>query len=190
MTNHLGTYFRERRQQRGLSLGQLARLLGCRNVSKGSNRIARLRQGAVKEGLLLHLAEALGIDLPTVEGLLEQDHQERLRGWEEWVSQPVPMRLIVRYLPAVYGRVALPEGATTPEEAEQFACDYARRPGRRVCLAVSRRLSVWINKDGRVAARTEATPDGPNVPYMGFKRSAKKFLFGFEERGASAPPRP
>jgi transcriptional regulator with XRE-family HTH domain len=184
VTNHLGDYFRERRQQRGLSRGQLARLLGYRNVSKGANKISRFeRQGYVTEDLLLHLAEALGIDLPTVEDLLEKDRQERLRDWEEWVSQPVPMRLIVRYLPAVYGTVALPEGFTTPEQAEAFARDYARQHRRRVCLALSRRLSVWVNKEGRVEARTEATADTSNVPSMRLKGSCKKFLFRFGEQG-------
>jgi transcriptional regulator with XRE-family HTH domain len=184
MADHLGTYFHERRQQRGLGLGQLARLVGYRNVSKGSNRIARLeREGAVAEDLLLRLAKALGIDLPTVEGLMEKDRQERLRQWEQWVNEPVPMRLIVRYMPAVYGTLALPEGVTTPEQAEAFARQYARQHGRRVCLALSRRLSVWIDREGRVQARTEATPDVPNVPYMRFKGSGKRFLFGFGERG-------
>jgi transcriptional regulator with XRE-family HTH domain len=165
MSNHLSDYFKEQRDKRGLSLGQLARLLGYRNVSKGATKISRFeRQGYVTADLLLHLAEALGIDLPTAEDLLEQDRQDRLRAWEEWVSQPVPMRLSVRYMPAVYGTVALPEGVTTPERAEAFARAYAREHGLRVCLAVSRRLSVWVGKDGRVEARTEATPDTPNVP--------------------------
>jgi transcriptional regulator with XRE-family HTH domain len=167
VANNLGTYFRERRQQRGLSLGQLARLVGYENVSKGCNRITRFeRQGAVTEGLLLQLAEALGIDRPTVEDLLEEDRQERLRDWEEWVNGPVPMRLIVRFAAAVYGTASLPEGVTTPEQAERYACAYAREHGRRVCLAVSRRLSVWIDREGRVEARTEATPDAPNAPFM------------------------
>jgi transcriptional regulator with XRE-family HTH domain len=184
MTNHLGGYFRERRQQRGLSLGQLARLLGYRTVSKGANRIARLeREGAVTEDLLLRLAGVLSIDLPTVEGLLERDRQDRLRAWEEWVSQPVPIRLIVRYAPAVYGSVALPEGVTTPVEAEAFACAHARQHGRRVSLAVSRRLSVWVGEDGRVEARTEATPDRPNTPFLRLKGGGQKFLFGFGEQG-------
>jgi transcriptional regulator with XRE-family HTH domain len=183
VSNHLGDYFKEQRDKRGLSLGQLARLLGYRNVSKGSNRIARLeREGAASEDLLLHLAEALGIDLATVERLLERDRQERLREWEEWVNEPVPMRLIVRYLPAVYGRVALPEGVTTPEQAEKFARAYARQHGRRVCLALSRRLSVWINKEGRVEARTEATPDAPNTPYMRLRGSGQRFLLNFGGR--------
>jgi transcriptional regulator with XRE-family HTH domain len=184
MADHLGTYFRERRQQRGLGLGQLARLVGYRNVSKGSNRIARLeREGAVTADLLLRLAEALDIDLSTVEDLLEEDRQERLREWEAWVSQPVPMRLIVRLTAAVYGTVALPEGVTTPGQAEAFARAYARQHRRRVCLALSRRLSVWIDREGRVQARTEATPDVPNVPYMRVKGGAKTFHFLFGGQG-------
>jgi transcriptional regulator with XRE-family HTH domain len=184
MANNLGTYFQERRRQRGLTLGQLARLLGYKNVSKGSNRIARFeRHGAVTPDLLLHLAEALGIDLAIVEGMLERDRQERPREWEAWVNEPVPIQLVARYMPAVYGRVALPEGVTTPEQAEAFARAYARQHGRRVCLALSRRLSVWINREGRVEARTEATPDTPNTPFMRVKGSGKGFLFGFGERG-------
>jgi transcriptional regulator with XRE-family HTH domain len=183
MANHLGDHFKEQRDKRGLSLGQLARLLGYRNTSKGSNRIARLeREGAVTADLLLRLAGVLGIDLPTIEELTERDRQERLREWEGWVSQPVPIQLVVRYMPAVYGTVALPEGVTTPEQAEAFARAYAREHGRRVCLAVSRRLSVWVNSEGRVEARTEATPDGPNTPFMRLKGSGKRFLLNFGGR--------
>jgi transcriptional regulator with XRE-family HTH domain len=184
MSNHLGDYFRERRQQRGLGLGQLARLLGYRNVSKGANKISRFeREGYATADLLPRLAGALGIDLPTVEGLLERDGQERLREWEEWVSQPVPIQLVVRYMPAVYGRVTLPEGITTPEQAEAFAREYARQHRRQVCLAVSRRLSVWVGTDGRVEARTEATPDTPNTPFMRLRGSGKKFVLNFGEQG-------
>jgi transcriptional regulator with XRE-family HTH domain len=180
MPNHLGTYFRERRQQQGLTLGQLARMVGYRNVSKGSNKIVRFeREGAITEELLALLAEALHIDLPTVEELIEQDRKERLRAWEEWANKPEPMQLIVKYIPAVYGTVPLPPAAKTPEEAEAFACGYAKQHGRRVCLAVSRRLSIWINKEGQVEARTEAKPDSPNMPFMKLKGSPRKFLMGF-----------
>jgi transcriptional regulator with XRE-family HTH domain len=186
VSHHLGGYFKEQRDKRGLSLGQLARLLGYRNTSKGANRISRFeRQGAVTADLLLRLADALGIDLGTIEGLLEQDRQERLRDWEEWANEPVPMRLIVRYAAAAYGKVALPGAVTTPEQAERYACAYAREHGRRVCLALSRRLSVWINEDGRVEARTEATPDTSNVPSMRLKGGGEKFLLNFGGRPVS-----
>jgi transcriptional regulator with XRE-family HTH domain len=180
MANNLGNYFHEQRLQQGLSLGELARKVGYRNVSKGANRIARFeREGRVTEDLLATLAEALGIDLQTVEALIDQDRQEHLRAWEEWVSEPVPMCLIVRYLAAVYGTVPLPQEITTHEQAEAFACEYAKQHGRKVCLAFSRRHSVWIDAQGEVYARTEATPDDPNVPFMRLQGSGKGFLMRF-----------
>jgi transcriptional regulator with XRE-family HTH domain len=125
MINNLGNFFHDQRVSQGLSLGELARQVGYRNVSKGSNKICRFeREGLVTEDLLAALADALGIDLQTVERLIEQDRQEHLQAWEEWVSEPVPMQLIVRYMAAVYGRVKLPEEITTPEQAEVFACNY------------------------------------------------------------------
>ncbi len=183
MANHLGNHFHEQRLGQGLTLGHLARLVGYRNISKGANKIVRFeREGEVTEILLTALTEALHIDQDTVRRLIEQDRQEWLREWEQWVSQPVPMQLIVRYLPAVYGRVPLPEVVRTAEQAEAFACTYARQHGRRVCLAVSRRLSIWINNDGVVEARTEATPDDPNAPFMRLKGSGKRFLMDFGEQ--------
>jgi transcriptional regulator with XRE-family HTH domain len=180
MSNHLGNYFREQRIQQGHSLGQLARMAGYKNASKGANKIVLFeRQGEITEELLARLAEALHIDLPTVERLIDQDRSEYLRAREQWVSQPVPMQLIAKLIPAVYARVPLPETVTTPEQAEAFACEYAREHHRQVCLAVSRRLSVWIDKEGKVYARTEATPDSPNTPFMRLRGSGKGFLFGF-----------
>jgi transcriptional regulator with XRE-family HTH domain len=180
--NHLGSFFHNQRISQGLSLGQLARMVGYGNVSKGANKIVRFeRDGIITEELLARLADALGIDLPTVERLIEQDRQEHLRAWEEWVSQPVPMQLIVRYVAAFYGRVKLPEEITTHEQAEAFAREYAKQHRLKVCLAVSRRHSVWIDAEGQVYARTEATPDDPNVPYMRLKGSRKTFLMRFDK---------
>jgi transcriptional regulator with XRE-family HTH domain len=179
MQNNLGRYFHAQRIDRGLTIGQLARMVGYRNVSKGANRIACLeRGGSVDEGLLVNLADALGIDLPTVKELIEQDRQEYLRDWEKWVNEPVPMQLIVRYMAAFYGNKALPEDVKTPEDAEKYARDYAKNHGLRVCLAVSRRLSIWISKEGEVEARTEATPDDSNVPFMRVKGDKRTFLMG------------
>jgi hypothetical protein len=180
MATYLGTHFREQRHKQSLSLGQLARLLGYRNVSKGANKLVRLeREGIVDEQLLVRLAGVLGIEPSRVQSLIEQDRQEYLHAWEAWVSQPVPMQLIVKYMPAVYGTVPMPDEVTTPEQAEAFAREYAQRHGRSVCLAVSRRLSVWIDKGGNVEARTEAAPDYPNTPFMRLNGSGRMFVMGF-----------
>jgi hypothetical protein len=135
----------------------------------------------VTADLLDTLAAALEIGIATVERLIEQDRHEALRAWEAWGSEPVPIRLIVKYLPAVYGTVPLPQEITTPEQAEAFACVYAKKNRRKVCLALSRRHSVWIDKDGQVYARTEATPHDPNVPFMRLKGSGTRFLMRFGE---------
>ena len=152
--------------------------MGYRNVSKGANRIARFeRDGIVTDNLLASLADALGIDLPTVERLIEQGRQDHLRAWEAWVSQIVPIQLVVRYVAAIYGSVKKPGQITTPEQAEAFACEYARQHRLRVCLILSRRQSVWIDEQGLVYARTEATPDKPNMPWMQLRSDKRKFLF-------------
>ena len=176
--NHLGNYFHEQRLRQNLSRGQLARLVGYRNISKGANRIARFeREGIVTDDLLVALADALGIDLPTVERLIEQDRQEHLQAWEAWVSQIVPIQLVVRYMAAVYGSVKKPGDITTPEQAEAFACEYARKHRLRVCLILNRRQSAWIDEQGSVYARTEATPDKPNMPWMQLRGDKRRFLF-------------
>ena len=74
-----------------------------------------------------------------------------------------------------------------PEEAEHYAWGYARRHQRPVCLAVSRRLSVWINQQGEVEARTEATPDQATVPLMRLKGARHGFLWSFSGKGSRVP---
>jgi transcriptional regulator with XRE-family HTH domain len=178
VSNHLGAYFREQRLQQGLTLGDLAQRAGYSNVSKGCNKIGRFElEGTITEELLVRLAEALHIDFATVERLVDQDRQE----WEKWASEPVPMQLVARILPAVYSQVPLPADVTTQEQAEAFAREFAKQHGWRCCLVVSRRLSVWIGKGGEIEARTEARPGEPDSPGMTLRGSRRPFLFGFGE---------
>ncbi len=73
---HLATFFRNERHKRGLTLRQLAILIGYRNVRKGESRIARFEQnGRIDEEVFARLADVLEISYPTVEELLEQDRQ-------------------------------------------------------------------------------------------------------------------
>jgi len=93
-----------------------------------------------------------------------------VRGWSR-------KTFIARYLAAVYGRVPLPAEITTPELAEAFGCEYAKQHGQKVCLALSRKNSVWIDAQGQVYARTEATPEEASLPFK------TRFLLGFGESG-------
>ncbi len=174
MESRVGEFIRLQRCKRGLSRGALARLIGYCNVSKGSRRLACLENtGMAKPDLLVNIAEALDLDWTVVERLMEADHMERLHAWEAWASEPVPICLVIRVMSAVYTRKVLPTDITA-DDAETLACRFARKHRLRVCLVLSRRHSVWVDAYGHVEARTEATPDAPNVPYMEVK--GRRFL--------------
>ena len=163
----LGDFIRASRIGRGLSLGRLACIIGYCNLNKGARRIACLEQtGTATPGLLVRVADALELDRARVERLAEADRRERLREWEQWLNEPTPMHLVVRLMAAVYARRALPAEVTTPEQAEAWACAFARQHHCRVCLVLSRRLSVWIDGQGEVEVRTEAVLGQSNIPFM------------------------
>jgi transcriptional regulator with XRE-family HTH domain len=176
----LSSHFKSQRLSQNLSSGDLARLVGYKNISKGSNRIIQFeREGVIHDDLLIKLAKALGIDWATVEELAQQDRQEHIEAWTRWADEPVPMRLVVRLMATIYSNCSLPEEISTPEEAEKYACALARLRKMRICLVVSRRKSVWIGADGVVERRSEATPFGaPNLPWMALK-GGRKFLLNF-----------
>src|SRR5580704_11433227 len=44
MTTHLSRFFRERREARKLSFGDLARQLGYKNVAKGANKVIKFER--------------------------------------------------------------------------------------------------------------------------------------------------
>lgn len=74
MMSHLGNHLRAVRLTQHLTLPDLARLCGYSNARKVAARIAVFeRDGTVKEELLARLADALGVDFPSVEALQAQD---------------------------------------------------------------------------------------------------------------------
>lgn len=178
----LRSHFNSIRLAKKLSLGDLARLVGYQNIAKGANRIVRFeRNGIIDDELLIKLARALAINWATVEELAEQDRQEHIEAWLKWADEPVPMKLVVRLMAAVYSTCPLPDEITTPEEAERYACTVARLWQMQICLVLNRRQSVWIGVDGTVLRRTEATPFGnPNEPWMQVR--GKRFLLDLRRR--------
>ena len=181
MPMKLRSHVKAQRLAQNLTFGDLARLVGYKNIAKGANRIVRFeREGIVDDELLIKIAKALAIDWATVEELADQDRQEHIEAWTKWADEPVPMRLVIRWMAAIYSERLLPEEITTPEAAEEFACEQARQLKRQLCLVLSRRKSVWITEEGVILSRTEATPfGGPNEPWMQLK-GGRKFLLNFE----------
>jgi hypothetical protein len=176
MTTQLAAHFKDRRLEKGISVGQLAKLAGYHNISKGSKRIHTFeRCGEIDEILLVKLSVALDVDHATTNELVERDRAEHLRKWERWVNEPVPMTLIARLMSAIYSVQQMPSEIETPEQAERYARRIAAERHQRMCLVVSRRLSVWIGMDGEVEMRKEADPfEESCLPYM--RVGSKRFL--------------
>ncbi|MFC1833244.1 helix-turn-helix domain-containing protein [Thermodesulfobacteriota bacterium] len=176
MNKHLRNYCRAQRERKGVRLGELAELVGYRNRSKGAQRILAFeREGDVDDDFLQKLCEALELDPDGVREAMEKDVAE----WEEWLNEPVPMRMIVRIMVTVYSPQAIPPEITSPEEAVSYACSFAREKKLNVCLVLSRKESVWIGSDGEVTNRTFTESGLPNSPFatLGGKR---RFLFNTE----------
>lgn len=173
--SHLGEFFRNRRFEKGLSLGQVARLLGYQNVTKGCNRIQAFEGGGkVNTELLGKLAEVLEVGPDEIKREAFKDYQ----AWLAWANEAIRPYLVVRLLAAVYQRVKLPDDALEPEAAEAFAADVARQRKFKVCLVLSRRVSVWYDAEGREYGRTEATPELPCEPFMMIGGRKVQFDFG------------
>jgi transcriptional regulator with XRE-family HTH domain len=173
--SHLSALFRRRRVERGLTTAQLARLLGYRNISRGCNRIRKFEAGGkASPDLLAGLASTLEVTPEEIRRSLSEDYRE----WMTWANQPIRPYAVLRYMACVYQRVELPDDALEPEAAGLFASDLAREREFKVCLVMSRRLSLWYDATGREYARTEATPEMPCEPYAMIGGKRVQFDFG------------
>lgn len=177
---HLANYLREKRQRQGVSLGELARRIGYSNICKGCRRLDQFeRTGhATRKDLPQRMGLALGVGDDVVQRLAWLDYAD----WQAWLNEPVPMRLIVRWLPGIYVDEAVPADVR-PDAAERWASKVAIEQHRQVCLVVSRRLSIWFDEKGAVVARTETQAEEPNVPTA--KVGGRPF-----EIGRMMPPSP
>ena len=167
----LGTYCRTQRLAKGLTLGQLAKLLGYTNIGKGARRAHELETtGKAPGDLLVKIMGVLNLDPAIVGQPAAEDHEEFLRQWNEWADVPIRRYLVAKVIPGIYRRVELPGDVLTPDAAEAFATGYARDHGYPVCLVVTRRMSVWFSSDGSVITRTETRPGEVNEPYVTLRR--------------------
>ena len=179
VNKHLRTFFRQHRELKGVRLGQLAEMIGCKNRNKGARLILNFeREGIVSDDLLQKLIEALEVNHEAMMKAIEEDKAE----WEDWLNEPVPIQMILTPIPAVNILHQIPPEIETAKQAEKYARNYAKEKGFRVCLVLSRWESVWINGDGEVKCRTFAKPGMPNAPCttVGGQR---RFVFRVGEHG-------
>ena len=98
MSTHLSRFFRQRREARKLSFGDLARQLGYTNVAKGANKIIKFeRDGNIPPDLFRKQAAVLEISAEDIRRCIEADKAE----WEAWASEPIEPHLVARIMCAV-----------------------------------------------------------------------------------------
>lgn len=181
MGKHLGNRVRECREARGWTLGEVARRLEYTNVSKGARRVHAVEQGeAVPLDFLAKVAPLLGVEPPVVEGLIALDRAEYVAAWETWADEPIPIQIIVRCIPGVFGTQPVPPGLTEDQLIEHCR-GLARRLRKKAFLVLSRRVTVNVNEAGEVTSRNVASPDFDPRPAM--RLGNKRFTLSLAPSG-------
>jgi len=149
-------YFKRRRLERGLTVPQLARMIGYQNVSRGIRRIMAFEEtGHAHPKLLMKLTNALDIDQATVARLAYADWCERFKA----MNQPIEPYLVRRLLYGGGTRL-VPRHLHSTEAIERYAAHFAKRCGTEVCLILSQRVRMWFNPDGTLKEVIEQVPGG------------------------------
>ena len=178
MNSQLGAYVSEARQRMGWSRQELARRIGYKNLNKGARRIERVEnQGPYETALFWEIVGALKLDHEEIKKRVALDH----KAYEASLDEPVPMKMIVRLIPAAYFSHTLPGNINPHEEAKAYAVEYAKCHRRKVCLVLSRRYSYWVDESGK-GFMNETTREKPsNSPYMRISGSGEKFLLAMPD---------
>jgi hypothetical protein len=174
MTTHLSRFFRQCREARKLSFGDLARRLSYKNVTKGANKVIKFeRDGNIRPDLFVKLAEVLKISADEIRRCIEADRAE----WERWADEPIEPHLVARIMCAVYSTKRIPTELQSSREAmEQFASAFAKERKWRVWLVLTKRTRLWFDESGQRTGVSEDTFEESFGPYM--QLGGRKFVLG------------
>ena len=190
MQSELARHFSSVRRNKGIRLGQLARMVGYRNVPKGANRIDRFEKWSrIHDNLLVKLADALGIDHQTVARLIAVDRRRYLDEWERWVNTPIRPSNILGHIGGFCYGEPIPEGLTQVA-AEEYAASIAKQRKKPILLIVSRKLSIWFDAEGNRTSIVEAKPGDTALPYVCFGRRKVNIVFGVGMQPLNEPQMP
>jgi len=162
-----GKHIRKLRTERGIRLSELAHLVGYGNINRGVQRLHLFEsEGVITQELLDKVVKVLDVPDEDLKWLMERDRQDLRRRFEEWCAKSEPPHLIIKLIPGVYKRKWVPD-SVPPDRLEQYATATAAEEGKKTCLVLNRRDSVWFDERGEIRFRRTATPDHPiHRPYM------------------------
>lgn len=166
----VGQLFRSRRKARGLRIVEVARQAGLRDSAKPLRQIDELeRKGLAPIDLVKTLCTFFGVELQAIREMWELDEEDRRRlRWDAAGGHPY---FVVRWMPSVYQRKAVPAGLDR-ERLIKWAQTFVREElkDRRGCLVLSPEETVWFKEDGAHFISHDGF-----VPYTSVR--GKRFMF-------------
>jgi hypothetical protein len=162
----LGRFIEARRIEVGLRPGELAIRAGWRDASIGGGTVRAFEQrGSGTLDTICRVLKALDIDDGAVKQVSGLDLAELRSGWEQWADEPVPVSVSVRFMPAVWARIAPPEGLTH-EGVLAWAIAHPQARHCLCCIRWSRRHCTYLRPDGTSYEVHASFPDDCPEPWM------------------------
>ena len=141
--------------------------MGYKNLNRGMRRIINLeREGRVYSEILRKIIYALKLNEDIINELIRKDREAYEEDYERWLNEPISMYYTVRVMPAIYLSYDLPSYIKTVDETIDYASAIAKDEKKLVWLSPSRKIIIFINKEGEVIGRKEVTYDDIELPYM------------------------
>ena len=159
MTKIIQNYFKQRRLAKGLNTSQLAKLIGYKNLNKGSRRINdfELGKGEFEKEYIDKIIEVLEIDREELEKVKEEHLEKAQADFDEWYNQDVPNEFYFRAMATIYVKRELSEEAkANDEKAIEEATNFMKETGLRIgWLYLAHREVLHINGEGKIIYRKQ-----------------------------------
>lgn len=147
----LSEFLRQARESAGLRPGELALRAGWKSGELGGNFIAKLERDGdtvASDAEIGRIASALAISPEKVASLESDERRNARAAWEAWSKEPVPVSLMIRMVPAVWHRIAVPEGIVDRDAVLAWARDHPTFSKCVRCIVWSHIHSTYFREDG------------------------------------------
>jgi len=177
----LGQLIREARFSRGLTLGEIARLLGAttpKRISKVAAEIFACEQtgSPPRPELLSRVIDVLGIEPVTVKEIVDDQQRRDREQWELWASEVVRPYALRKLMATIWIRSEIPDALLEDRVALiRFASELTE--GKFVALKLSRRETLWFDPDGNLHASEVAEFERPSRPQVRIGNDQAESLF-------------
>jgi hypothetical protein len=169
---HIKGYLRQKYQQSGKTIPELAEALGYRKLEKFKRHLEAWLK--VERPIPWKFLDAIGAgpDMLCKVRVLDFD------SWEEAVKKVgVPLSFTARLMPAVYQSVPMPENLDETE-AVSYVKEYSRLKNRQCLINFSGLRTTWIRPDGSVT-------HSYNCPAIDYKNRMVYFKLSSRQPGTT-----